>query len=72
MEAVMPVYSYACKDYPGMEKCPGQFHAEAEAELWKHIELHAKLAHDENPEAWSSEERAQIKALVVVTAGGAS
>jgi hypothetical protein len=25
-------YSYACKDYPGMEKCPGRFYAETEGE----------------------------------------
>jgi len=38
-------YSYACKDYPGMEGCPGSFKAQTEAELWKHIELHAATAH---------------------------
>ena len=40
-------YSYACKDYPGMEKCPGRFYAETEGELWKLIELHASVAHGE-------------------------
>ncbi len=64
----MPVYSYACKNYPGMETCPGQFHAQTEAELWKLIELHAKLAHDENADAWSPGDRAQIKALMAVRA----
>jgi len=57
-------YSYACNEYPGMETCPGQFYAETEEELWKHIELHAVLAHKEDPNAWSSEERAQVKALI--------
>lgn len=40
-------YSYRCKDYPGMDACPGSF--TAETELWKHIELHAAIAHQENP-----------------------
>ena len=63
----MPVHSYACKDYPGMEQCPGQFHSATIEELWKHIELHAKLAHNEDPEAWSSEDRSQVAALITKT-----
>jgi hypothetical protein len=58
------VYSYACKDYPGMEACPGRFYVETEDELWKHIELHASVAHNEDPTMWSSEDRAQVKALI--------
>ena len=57
-------YSYACKDYPGMEACPGSFTAETEVELWKHIELHAKAAHEENSEQWQAEERQKIKRLI--------
>ncbi len=57
-------YSYACSDYPGMETCPGRFHAETEGELWKLIELHASVAHEEDPAAWTDEDRAQIKALI--------
>lgn len=57
-------YSYACKDYPGMEACPGQFTAQTEGELWKLIELHAALAHEENPAAWTAEDRAQLKTLI--------
>ena len=34
-------YSYACKEFPGMEACPAHFHAETEGVLWKVIELHA-------------------------------
>jgi predicted small metal-binding protein len=64
----MTVYSYACKDYPGMEACPGQFHAQTEAELMKLIELHAKLAHNENPDAWSPGDRNLLKALIVAKA----
>jgi len=57
-------YSYACKDYPGMEACPGQFTAQTEGELLKLIELHAALAHEENPAAWTAEDRAQLKTLI--------
>ena len=61
---MMTIYSYACKDYPGMEACPGQFTAQTEGELWKLIELHAALAHEENPAAWTAEDRAQLKTLI--------
>ena len=72
MEAVMSVHSYACKNYPGNENCPGLFQARTAEELWKHIELHGQLAHNENPATWSNEDKAQVKALVMVKAGGAS
>ncbi len=58
------IYSYACKDYPGMEACPGQFTAETEDELWKLMELHASVAHGEDPAAWPAEDVAQCKALI--------
>jgi hypothetical protein len=57
-------YSYACKDYPGMEECPGRFYAETEDEIWKLMELHASVAHKEDPASWPSEERAKLKALI--------
>lgn len=57
-------YSYACKDFPGMEGCPGHFTAATEDELWKLIELHASLAHGEDPSTWPAEDVAQLKALV--------
>ena len=57
-------HSYRCGDYPGMEACPGSFTAETEAELWKHIELHASSAHLENPKMWSTEERQTMKNLI--------
>jgi hypothetical protein len=57
-------YSYACKDYPGMEACPGHFVAETETEVWKLIELHASVAHQEDPGAWSDEDRAYLKTLI--------
>lgn len=48
-----------------METCPGRFYAATENELWKIIELHASVAHNEDPTAWSPEERAQVKALIM-------
>ena len=57
-------YSYACKDFPGMEACPGSFTAESESELMKLIELHANIAHGENPAEWPEEDLAQVKALI--------
>ncbi len=57
-------YSYACKDYPEMEACPGRFVAETEGEVWKLIELHASVAHGEAPSAWSDEDKAYLKTLI--------
>jgi hypothetical protein len=47
-----------------MEACPGHFVAETEDELWKLMELHATIAHEEDPSAWSAEDRAYIGTLV--------
>ena len=57
-------YSYACKDYPGMEDCPGHVVAATEDEVWKLMELHASVAHGEDPSAWSDEDRAYLKTLI--------
>ena len=57
-------HSYACKDYPGMEACPAQFTAETEGELWKMIELHATVAHAEDPAEWSGEDKAFLRKLI--------
>lgn len=60
------IYSYACRDYPGMSECPGEFRAASREELWKLIELHASAAHGEDPASWSEEDEAQINALIGV------
>lgn len=57
-------YTYKCADYPGMEDCPGAFTAKTEDELWRHLELHGAVAHDEDPAAWSDQERQQIRDLI--------
>lgn len=57
-------HTYACKDYPGMDACPGQFVAETEDELWKLMEVHASVAHGEDPREWSDEDRKYLKTLI--------
>ncbi len=57
-------YSYACKDYPGMESCPGKVVAATKDEVIKLMELHAVVAHEENPSAWSDDDRAYLMTLV--------
>ena len=57
-------YSYACADCEGMESCPGKVVAETEDEVWELIELHAKIAHDENASEWDDETLAHVKTLI--------
>jgi predicted small metal-binding protein len=47
-----------------MENCPGKVTAATEAEVWKLIETHARIAHGENPADWSDEDRKFIAALI--------
>jgi hypothetical protein len=58
------VFSYACRDYPGMQECPGNFSAGTEDEIWKLIELHASIAHGEKPAAWTADDRGLLKTLI--------
>ena len=57
-------YSYACKDYPGMEDCPGKVTASTEDEVVKLMELHAVVAHGEDPSSWTEEDRAFLGSLI--------
>ncbi len=57
-------HTYACRDYPGMESCPGSFTAETRDEVWQLMELHARHAHDEDPTAWSREDRDYLATLI--------
>jgi predicted small metal-binding protein len=61
-------YSYNCREYPGMEECPGSFVASSEEEVLKHCELHAREAHGEDPAQWSEEEAQMVKDLIRPTA----
>lgn len=47
-----------------MQRCPGAFTTETEEELWHIIELHGAEAHGEYPDAWTPQERNQIKNLI--------
>ncbi len=58
------IFSYACRDYPGMEACPASFTAGSEAELWSLIELHATQAHGEDPAQWGSDDRSMLQTLI--------
>jgi len=58
------IYSYACRDCQGMETCAGRFYAETEEEVWRHMELHASMAHQEDPTAWSDEDVDYLKSLI--------
>lgn len=60
----MSYYTYRCKDYPGMDPCPGYFEAETLDELWQHIETHASVAHGEEPATWPAEERETVGNLI--------
>jgi predicted small metal-binding protein len=57
-------YSYRCTEFPGMEGCPGSFTAATADEVRKHVELHAREAHGEEPAEWSAEDQRQIQDLI--------
>lgn len=59
-------YSYACRDCEGMESCPGQVTAATEDEVWKLMELHAVVAHGEDPSAWDQDTRDYLAGLIKV------
>ena len=58
-------YTYRCRDYPGMEACPANFTAETASEVMKHVELHAEVAHGEDPKQWSQDDRDKLQKLIV-------
>ena len=57
-------YSYACRDCEGMEACPASITAETKEELWQLTEMHARIAHDEDPSDWNADTRAYLETLV--------
>lgn len=57
-------FSYACKDCEGMEACPASFVAETTDEVWKLVELHAQIAHNESPTDWDNETRGYFGTLI--------
>ncbi|RLK00013.1 DUF1059 domain-containing protein [Ruegeria conchae] len=57
-------FSYACRDCEGMAACPASVVAETKDEVWKLMELHAQVAHNENPADWDGETRAYLATLI--------
>ena len=47
-----------------MENCPGKVTAATEAEVWQLLEMHARIAHGEDPSEWSGEDRKFIGELI--------
>lgn len=61
-------YSYACKDCEGMEDCPASVTAKTKDEVWSLMELHAKIAHGEDPADWDGETREYLGTLIKAVA----
>lgn len=57
-------FSYTCSDCEGMEACPASVVAETKDEVWKLVELHAQVAHDETPADWDGETREYLGTLI--------
>ena len=57
-------FSYACCDCEGMEDCVGKVVAATEDEVWKLMELHAVVAHGEDPSTWDDDMRQYISTLI--------
>ena len=60
-------YTYRCRDYPGMEACPATFTADSPSEVMRHVELHAEVAHGENPNQWSEGDKSEVRKLIVAS-----
>lgn len=61
---MVKTFAYACAEFPGMEACPAHFHTETRKELDEIVRQHAILAHGENPDDWSQEDRDTLASLV--------
>ena len=57
-------YSYSCRHCEGMEACPASLVAETKHEVWTLMELHAQVAHEENPADWEGETREYLATLI--------
>ena len=47
-----------------MESCPASVIAKTKDEVWKLVELHAKVSHDENAKNWDAETREYLATLI--------
>ena len=57
-------FSYVCRECPGMDPCLGEFYAPTEDELLQHMDMHARVAHQEDPSAWPADVSAAVKGLI--------
>lgn len=57
-------YSYACRDCEGMEACPASVTAQTQEEVWQLMELHAQVAHNEDPAEWDTQTREYLATLI--------
>ncbi|MBE1284897.1 MAG: DUF1059 domain-containing protein [Rhodobacteraceae bacterium] len=57
-------FTYACRDCEGMEACPASVTAETEEEVWRLMQLHAQVAHNEDPAEWTRETRDYLATLI--------
>ena len=57
-------FSYVCRELQGMDTCPGEFYAATKDELLQHMDLHAKVAHQQDPSAWPAEVTAAVRAVI--------
>jgi hypothetical protein len=57
-------FSYVCRELTRMESCRGEFYAATEEELLQHMDLHAKVAHQQDPSAWPAEVTAAVRAVI--------
>jgi hypothetical protein len=62
--AMKSAFGYRCRDCDGMEACPASVVAETNDEVWKLMELHAQVAHSENPAEWDDATRDYLGTLI--------
>ncbi len=51
----------------GVEACPGKVVAATKDEVWKLMELHAVVAHGEDPSSWDADTREYLETLIKPT-----
>lgn len=62
----MNAYSYSCRDCEGMETCPASVVAATKDELWQLVEMHARVAHGEDPKGWDKDTRDYLGSLITI------
>ena len=44
-------FSYVCRELQGIETCLGEFYSATEDELLQHMDVHARVAHQQDASA---------------------